>query len=53
MRKKRIWAGLLLLATLIVIGFGASMVHRARAAKRYINSTTPTFFIHGWGVLPR
>ncbi len=25
------------------------MVHRARAAKRFVNSTTPTFFIHGWG----
>ncbi len=47
MRKGRFWASLLSFILVIVCGVG--FVYRAQAARHYVNSTTPTFFIHGWG----
>ena len=45
----RIWQWLLAVVALVAIYFGGTTVYRAQAASKYINSTTPTFFVHGWG----
>lgn len=47
MQKRHFWT--VLLAFVLVMIFGANFVYRAQAARRFVNSTTPTFFVHGWG----
>lgn len=48
--KKRFGLWTVIVALILVIGgLGWRSIHRAQAAKKYINSTTPTLFVHGWG----
>lgn len=49
MKKHRWIKWLLALVVVVVAGGFAFNLNRSRAAKQYINSTTPTFFVHGWG----
>lgn len=41
--------GLLALLSIIIVILLGGFIHRTQAAKEYVNSTTPTFFFHGWG----
>lgn len=48
--KKRFGIWTLTIAVVGVLsGLGWRSIHRAQAAKNYVNSTTPTIFVHGWG----
>lgn len=49
MRNHRWVRWLLALIIIVVAGAVGMSVKRANAAKQYIHSTTPTFFVHGWG----
>lgn len=49
MIKHRWIKSLIALVVIVAAGVVGINVKRANAAKKYINSTTPTFFVHGWG----
>lgn len=49
MKQHHFFRWLLALVVVVAAGLFAVNVNRTRAAKQYINSTTPTFFVHGWG----
>lgn len=48
-KLKRTAKWLLAVVIVLIVGFAGTLFHRTQAAKKYINSTTPTFFVHGWG----
>ncbi len=49
MKKRFGWWTLIVILVLVIGGFGWRSIHRAQAAKKYVDSTTPTIFVHGWG----
>ena len=49
MKKHFGWWTLIVILVLVIGGFGWRSIHRAQAAKKYVDSTTPTIFVHGWG----
>ncbi|WP_251547661.1 alpha/beta hydrolase [Limosilactobacillus caecicola] len=49
MRKRGLFWTVIVIIVLVLGGFGWRSLHRAQAAKKYVNSTTPTLFVHGWG----
>lgn len=49
MKHRRLLWFIVAIVVVVAGGLTANSIHRARAAKSYINSTTPTIFFHGWG----
>lgn len=48
-RRSHLRAWFLVIIAVVVVVIGGGWLYRTQAAKKYVNSTTPTFFIHGWG----
>ena len=50
MKKRNITAAVLILLVAIIVGvLGLSKLNAEKQSQKYINSSTPTIFVHGWG----